>query len=150
VNRQPLGEKKKEAIMKQGLLIQNIYGYLVCLISIIVILIALPLLLESTIDLIKPDSSDRKPYILNQSFEYWKTTNIHQFCEINNEIDINNCTLPSENELLSLFTEGKNNAKAGFVQGTVLLLIQRLFLVSFTTVLFILHWNWLKRINREK
>jgi hypothetical protein len=136
--------------MKQVRIVKNIYGYLVCLIGIIVILFTLPLFLESIIDLSKPDYSNRKPYILNQSFEYWKTTSLYQFCGKINQEDIENCILPSEEKLLSMYNEEKTMARAVFVQETILVLIQRVILMIVTIVLFILHWKWLKRINLDK
>ncbi len=136
--------------MKQGQNIQNIYGYLVCLISIIIILITLPNLLESTVDLIKPDYSERRPSILDQSIESWKENKQYKYCLTNNEINLENCNYPADDVLISLLAEEKANSEARFIQVTFLLLIQRAFLITFTTILFILHWNWLKNINKEK
>ncbi len=136
--------------MRQVIIIQNIYGYIICLIAIIILLFSVPTIIEATIDTISPEYSDRRPYIINESFESWKTTTRWRYCKDYNDNNLEDCIIPPDEELRPVYDEEKITGKAVFIHENTLVLIERAFLLIVTIILFIMHWSWLRKINKQK
>ncbi len=137
--------------MSKPTLIPSIYGYLVCLACVIVFLIAAPQLVESIVDLFNPIRSERAPEIASQSYESWRAEYLERWGNQYEDTDgprrVQRTEPPDDATLRTMYMSEKTNAEQNFSHRILASFIERLVLIVIASVLFVVHWRWLRRLS---
>ena len=139
--------------MNKNGIIPQIYGYAVCLASILVILFQIPQLFEAVTDFADPLHSQRAPRIVNQSFEKWEMDypNNQFYTPVKPEPqqNVEKKNPPDEKTLRRIFNEEKENEIATLKHTLLISLVTKLLLVLLAIILFFTHWKWLKKLSNS-
>lgn len=130
----------------------QIYGYLICLVSVITFIICVANIIPAIIDLGDPLHS-RSIYTMQNSpslasFENYKMDILKS---VDKEAGINGqAYIPDDTTLHAMY----ESAKADFVQ-TVIHSSMRTIIVSgiiilVCIILFFTHWNWMRRLSKKQ
>ncbi len=137
--------------MTKSTIVPSIYGYVVCLACVIVFLFGIPSWVEATFDLSDPLRSERAPDIVSKSFEAWRVDFLKDWFYHPEEPDDHQLkTLrepPDDNYLRAMYQAERTSAAENFRHKVVASFFQRLILVILATILFVIHWRWLRKIS---
>jgi hypothetical protein len=125
--------------------IQMVYGYAVCIVAVITLLISVTSLVYSVIDLSDPFSA-YKTYNKNApslaSFDNYKVDIIRSL-DSENELNLNDPMLMRmyDSAKQDAISKVKHEANRSIIVNTLIILI--------TIILFITHWIWMKNISKK-
>ena len=128
--------------MKKKAKMTQVYGYIICIIAIITILISLGGLITSLIDASDPlyTWGDTKNL---SSFENFK---MNALTSSQNDIKFN----PDEATLRIMVEDAKNHKIRRVQHETKKSIIVSSVLIILCVVLFIVHWRWMQKIDKEE
>jgi hypothetical protein len=122
-------------------IIAQIYGYAVCLVTVLAFLFSVPSLLESVIDL--TDIQHSKNYSEKySSFESYKVNVIRDMTtsyECDQEIKAKNVNLPDDQTLLKMYESEKEGSYRNSLHSTKRTVIEKSFFILLSVLLFIFH-----------
>lgn len=122
-----------------------IYGYAVCLVSVITIIICIAGLVNAVIDRGDPLHAERcyNNCISLASFENYKmdllTSSDKEFLEI-----------PEDETLRAMYEAAKEEKILGVKHRTTREIMVNGLLIVICSVLFFTHWRWMKKLSKEK
>lgn len=135
--------------MSKHNIIAQIYGYAVCLISVVVFLVNLPEIVDVIGKLSDPIHSDRAPSILSNTFEQWKMNYIKEwrYSEYDEETKtkIQKINLPDDSVLQKMYDHEKTQELQSYVHTTWTSFYQKGLLVVLSMIFFITHWRWVRK-----
>lgn len=124
--------------------ISPIYGYVVCLVSIIVILISMTAFINATFDYAQPAQSNSYAYRFS-SFETYKANNA---VTVKSDVSIEPAKL-TDAELRSAFDTEKATQLEQVKFSALKSIITSGFMILLSLVLFVWHWRWLSHLPKE-
>ncbi len=132
--------------MEKSPRIAALYGYSVCLVTLIGFLMALPLIVGALVDLSDPVHAPRiTGFPSTASFENYKAGVLIQWQALNDPTSLS--VRPDEKTLRAMYEALKaERIQRGELQAWRLL-ISRGLLAVVCAVLFITHWIWVRRIG---
>ena len=128
--------------MKTKSKMTQVYGYIVCIIAIITFLISLGGLIKSIIDSGDPLYKGGDTNHLS-SFENFK---MNALSSNQNEISFN----PDDATLRLMFEDSKKHKIKRVQHETKKSIIVNCILIVISVVLFIIHWRWMKKIDKHE
>lgn len=130
-------------------IVAQIYGYAVCLVTVLTFLFSVPSLLESSIDL--TDIQHSKNYNSNySSFESYKVHVIKDMTtsyECDQEIKAKAAKLPDDQTLMRMYESEKDDSYKNAFHRTKRTLIEKVFFMLLSALLFIFHWKWVRKFT---
>jgi hypothetical protein len=130
-------------------IVAQIYGYAVCLVTVLTILFSVPSLLESAIDL--TDIQHSKNYSEKySSFESYKVNVIRDMTtsyECDQELKAKNVKLPDDQILLKMYESEKDGSYRNALHRTRRTVIEKGFFILISALLFIFHWKWVRKFT---
>jgi len=135
--------------MSKQNIISQIYGYAVCLTSVLVFIFNMPDIVESISTLSDPFHSVRASSVLAQSFEEWKINFIKDWSY--REYDegarpkINQAALPDDAMLRRMFDNERANELQSHIHSARTSLFQKGILVILAVIFFVTHWRWVRQ-----
>ena len=132
--------------MAKGNLMAQIYGYIVCLVTVLVFLFSLPGLVKAIINISDIEYACGAPEILTESYEEWKGDflNSLRYKYGHDEEARKRLEIPTEAELQKIYESEKPNSRRSFKVRLIQDLIENILLVFVSLALFLFHWKWLK------
>ena len=128
--------------MEKKTKIPQIYGYAVCIVAIITILISLADLITSVIDASDPLYSWGGDQNLS-SFENFKVDALKSG---QNEA----AYIPDDATLKTMYEDAKNHKIRRVKHQTTKSIIVDSILIIVCTILFIIHWSWMRKVNKQE
>lgn len=128
--------------MKAKSKMTQVYGYIVCIIAIITFLISLAGLINSVIDSGDPLYTWGDTNHLS-SFENFK---MNALSSGQNEIRFN----PDDATLKLMYEDAKNHKIKRVQHQTKKSIIVNSLLIVISVILFVIHWRWMKKINKSE
>lgn len=125
--------------------IQQIYGYLVCLIAIVTLLIAVSSLIGAIFDLSKPADADR-----NMGYMTYATFRNQQIAEVKNtpaDTTAAGVVLPADSTIQRRYKEAKAAQQAYDRWYAVKSIVTSSIMIIVALILFTIHWRWLRGID---
>ena len=125
--------------------IQMVYGYAVCLVAVITLLISVTSMVNALMDLTDPMSADRtygKDAPSLASFENYKV-DIIKATDPAHELNLDDPTLRS------MYDAAKNDAIAKVKHRSMRSVIVNSLIILICIVLFTTHWIWMRRLSRK-
>lgn len=136
--------------MEKSNRIPMIYGYSVCLVAIITLLISIPNMVNSIIDLFDPIHAgvpySSRPSASLASFETYKMDILSQSLESNKAAQPG--YIPDDQTLRAMFDAAKADRIASAVHIARRTIIVFGLLAVISIVLFIIHFRWMRSISR--
>ena len=125
--------------------IQMVYGYAVCLVAVITLLISVTSMVNALMDLTDPMSAYRtngKDAPSLASFENYKV-DIIKATDPAHELNLDDPTLRS------MYDAAKNDAIAKVKHRSMRSVIVNSLIILICIVLFTTHWIWMRRLSRK-
>lgn len=130
--------------MEKPIKIGQIYGYTICVVSVITFLIALPQIIASSLDMREPlRSGYLDPKLL--SFEAYKLDTIKGIRECTGSA----ATVSDDKTLRAMFESALSHKTQGALFQARKSMMIGVFLAAISVALFVTHWVWLKKLGRE-
>jgi len=129
----------------------QIYGYLICLVSVITFIICLANIIPAVIDLGDPLSS-RSMYNMQNapslaSFENYKM-DILKTVAVEN-VDAEKVYIPDDQTLQAMYEAAKAEVIHNVEHNSIRTIIVSSIILLLSIVLFITHWNWMRRLAKH-
>ncbi len=122
--------------------IPQVYGYAVCIVAIITILISVTVLINSVIDASDPLYAWGDDQRLS-SFENFKVDALQSG---KNEASY----IPNDDTLKVMFEDAKNYKIRRVKHQTTKSIIVSSILIVISVTLFITHWSWMRKIDKQQ
>ncbi len=125
--------------------IQMVYGYAVCLVAVITLLISVTSMVYALMDLTDPMNSYRtygKDVPSLASFENYKV-DIIKATDPAHELNLDDATLRS------MYDAAKNDAIAKVKHKSMSSVIVNSLVLLISIILFTSHWMWMRRLSRK-
>jgi hypothetical protein len=129
----------------------QIYGYLICLVAVITFIICLANIIPSIIDLGDPMHS-RSMYASQNtpslaSFENYKMDVLKS---VNKEgAGETQAYIPDDATLRAMYESAKADVVQTVVHNSIRTIVVSGIILLVSVVLFITHWNWMKRLSKK-
>ncbi len=146
--------------MAKGNVMAQVYGYIVCLVTVLVFLFSLPGLVKAIINISDIDYARGAPRVLTETYEKWKFDFINDryeddydkyLCRISDKEKPEEIVgIPAEAELMKIFESEKTNSRRYFKVRLIQDLIENILLVFVSLALFLFHWKWLRKTVPQK
>jgi hypothetical protein len=137
--------------MTKGNIISQTYGYIVCLVTVLVFLFNLPNLVKAIINISDIDYARGAPSVLTESYEKWKFDFLKTYFRDYGDKDMSKIVkVPEKAELMEIFKSEKTAARRSFKVELIQDLIKDILLVFVSLALFLFHWKWLRKIVPQK
>lgn len=130
----------------------QIYGYLMCLVAVITFIICLANIIPSIMDL--GDPLHAGPVWVNQnspslaSYENYKMDVLKSTNKENSGSSPS--YLPDEQTLRVMYESAKADRIQSVVHSSVRSIIVSSIIILISIVLFITHWNWMRRLSKQQ
>ncbi len=125
--------------MKKKSKVQQVYGYIICIVAVITTLISIGIFIDNYLDYKNPLYSWGYDKSLS-SFENYKM-------EVVKNYQADSSIFPDNETLEQMFEDAKNQKIHSIHHQSSKTMIVNLILIIISVVLFTSHWIWLKRIN---
>jgi len=130
-------------------IVAQIYGYAVCLVTVLTFLFSVPSLLESAIDLtdIQHSKNYNEKY---SSFDSYKVNVIRDMTssyECDQEIKAKNVKLPDDQTLSRMYESEKEGSYRNALHRTKRTMIEKAFFMLLSALLFLFHWKWVRKYS---
>jgi len=138
--------------MAKGNIMAQIYGYIVCLVTILVFLFGLPGLVKAIINISDIDYACGAPSVLTESYEKWRVEFVNNLRDKydHDEEKGRIVEVPKESELKKIYESEKINSRRYFKVRVIQDLIENILLVFVSLALFLFHWKWLRNHAPKK
>jgi hypothetical protein len=131
--------------MERTVRIQQIYGYLVCLIAVITILISAGSLINAVFDLNRPQEIV-EPYGPDGStFESYRLSKLREAAEVRDKTG-NQSVIPSDSTLRRMYTTERQSRVAYAHWQSLKSIVTSALMIVIALILFIIHWRWLRTL----
>jgi len=133
-------------------LIRQIYGYLVCLIAIVTLLVAASSLIGAIFDLNRPPTMDR--YGPGQTFEEYRMErlNAEKVRQANANTpattDATTVPVPPDSVLRRDYNESRALQAAAIRWEATKSIVTSILMIIIALALFTIHWRWLRGLER--
>jgi hypothetical protein len=135
--------------MSKQNIVSQIYGYAVCLTSVIIFLFNVPEIVELIGKLSDPIHSDRSPSILTKTFEQWKVDFIKdwRYGGYDEEVksNVNKTNPPDDVTLQRMYENERDQELQSYVHTAWTSFYQKGLLVVLSILFFITHWKWVRK-----
>lgn len=138
--------------MAKGNIMAQIYGYIVCLVTVLVFLFCLPPLFRAVINISDIDYASGAPSVLTESYEKWKVYFVNKIYDKYNysREEDRIVEIPKEAELKKIYESEKTNSRRSYKVRLIQDLIENILLVFVSLALFLFHWKWLRKVVPQK
>jgi hypothetical protein len=131
-------------------LIPQIYGYTVCLISLLAFMFTLPTGIGSYLKYANPSIADGAPQILTTPYEKWRTDFLKKLASPVQQPDssiilVFKAVPPTEMRLREIYNEQIASQLEASRLHFFLPLMKQVIVFILSIALFLYHWRWLKR-----
>ncbi len=135
--------------MERSNRIQQLYGYMVCLIAVITFLIASSALVNAVFDRMRP--AGIQPFGPDGgSFEAYKRQQVAQAVAAQDKGRASEIPIPSDSELhRSYDTQQRNQESYAEWQATKSIVTSCIMLLT-AALLFVFHWRWVRRTSASE
>jgi hypothetical protein len=129
--------------------IQQIYGYLVCLIAIITLLIAVSSLIGAIFDLNRPTQADRGMMMGYMTYDAFRSQQINEAKNAPRDTTATGATLPADSTIERRYKEAKAAQQSYDHWQAVKSIVTSSIMIIVALILFIIHWRWLRRLDDQ-
>lgn len=132
--------------------IQQIYGYLVCLIAIITLLISASSLTNAILDLSRPEGVGRYGDFRGPdgsgSYEEYRLAQLERATTVQEKTGRSDVIL-ADSTMRRMYTEQRALAAASDRWMSLKSIVTSSLMVVLATVLFMIHWRWLRSVAKR-
>lgn len=130
----------------------QIYGYIVCLVTVFVFLFCLPNLVKAIINISDIDYASGAPSVLTEPYEKWKVKVVKslRYTYDHDEGVDESIEIPKEAALKKIYESERTNSRRSYKVRLIQDLIENILLVFVSLALFLFHWKWLRKIVPQK
>ena len=130
----------------------QIYGYIVCLVAIIVVIISIEELVGAISDSMDIAHVKDSPKVLSQSFEVWRSYEYNFLRMSLKDVPasfVDKYPVPDEQALRQMYESEKQIAEQTIQHKNRTSLVQSVSLILVSLIIFIVHWIFVRRIIKQ-
>jgi hypothetical protein len=133
--------------MERSTRIQQLYGYLVCIIAVITVLISSAQIVNAIFDLTRPANVNPYGPDSDASYESYRLTQLERATSIR-EKSGGQIAIPSDSAIRKMY-EAQQRSRIAYARwnGTKSIVVNTILLII-ALILFTIHWRWLRSLDR--
>ena len=126
--------------------IQQIYGYLVCLIAIITLLISAGRMIDAFFDLTRPQTAGIPTRYYggpeSSSYEAYRLNQLERYKNVKDSVGT--IKVPSDSALRVQYDRERDDATALLHWESTKTIVTSALMIVLALILFVIHWRWLR------